>query len=226
MDSAPLFRDRHEAGRALAKRVQASLCDPSPLVLALPRGGVPVGFEIAQALSAALDVFLVRKLGLPGHEELAIGAVASGCVRVLNDSLIRNLQLSAQLIDGITAREQQELERRERSYREGRQPLQVSGRTVILVDDGLATGATMLAACRALRPKNPKRIIVAVPVASRHGCNEFRGEVDEVICLATPEPFDAVGRWYDDFSQIPDEQVVKLLAGLRARSSSTRQERR
>jgi putative phosphoribosyl transferase len=170
-----------------------------------------VGFEVAQALNADLDIFLVRKLGVPGHEELAMGAIASGGVRVLNYALIQQLGVPPELVDRVTAREQQEIERRERLYREGRPAPEVSQRTVILVDDGLATGATMLAAAQALRAKQPKRIIVAVPVASKEACEEFGKYVDQIICLATPEPFYAVGAWYENFSQTSDDEVRELL---------------
>src|SRR4051794_15211371 len=166
------------------------------IVLALPRGGVPVAYEVARALGAPLDIFLVRKLGVPGQEELALGAIASGGVRVLNSSLIRYLGLTPAVIDQITSREQQEIERCERLYRDGRPALPIVRRTVILVDDGLATGASMLAAARAVRQQAPKRIIVAVPVASSDSCEEFRTHVDEVICAETPEPFYSVGAWY------------------------------
>jgi putative phosphoribosyl transferase len=211
VDTAQIYRDRAEAGQILAQHVIAKMFHPDPLVLALPRGGVPVAFEIARALHAELDIFLVRKLGLPGHEELAIGAIATGGVRVLNHELIKELQLSEGLIDRITATEQRELERRERIYRENRPPLVVRDRTVILIDDGLATGASMMAAVRALRPQHPKRIVVAVPVAAAETCEQFRAEADDVICPATPEPFGAVGAWYHDFSQTSDNEVRKLL---------------
>jgi putative phosphoribosyl transferase len=211
MSVKPLFRDRFEAGRILGQRLAGIIDDPNPLVLALPRGGVPVGFEVAQALNADLDIFLVRKLGVPGHEELAMGAIASGGVRVLNYALIQQLGVPPELVDRVTAREQQEIERRERLYREGRPAPEVSQRTVILVDDGLATGATMLAAAQALRAKQPKRIIVAVPVASKEACEEFGKYVDQIICLATPEPFYAVGAWYENFSQTSDDEVRELL---------------
>lgn len=207
----PLFRDRREAGRALAEEIQPLMKGRQPLVLALPRGGVPVGFEIAQALEAELDVFLVRKLGMPGEEELAIGAIASGGVRVLNRDLIRYLRVSDGLIEQLTAREQIELEHREHLYRQDRPAIPVEGRTIILVDDGLATGASMMAAARALRPQGATRIVVAVPVAARQTCDELRNDADEVICLATPHPFGAVGLWYEDFSQTSDEDVRNLL---------------
>jgi predicted phosphoribosyltransferase len=211
MQIAPIFRDRFDAGRRLAERLTGFVQDPESLVLALPRGGVPVGFEVARVLHVGLDIFLVRKLGLPGHEELAIGAIASGGVRVLNEDLVKELQLSRNLIDQITAREERELKRREDLYRRGRAPLPVRDRTIILVDDGLATGATMKAASRALRLQGPRRIILAVPVAAKQTCNEFRTDVDEVVCAYTPAPFIAVGIWYEDFSQITDEEVQRLL---------------
>jgi putative phosphoribosyl transferase len=209
--SAHIYRDRADAGQTLAQYLLAQESDANPLVLALPRGGVPVAFEVARALRAELDIFLVRKLGLPGHEELAIGAIASGGVRVLNQELIQELQLSEALIDRLTATEQRELERRERLYRENRPPVIVRDRTVILIDDGLATGASMMAAIRALRPQSPKRIVVAVPVGAAETCQQFRAEADNVICSATPEPFGAVGAWYHDFSQTSDNEVRKLL---------------
>jgi putative phosphoribosyl transferase len=211
VDSAHIYRNRADAGQILAKYLLAQEYDPNPLVLALPRGGVPVAFEVARALRAELDILLVRKLGLPGHEELAIGAIASGGMRVLNHELIEELQLSEALIDRLTATEQRELERRERLYRENRPPLIVRDRTLILIDDGLATGASMMAAIRALRPQSPKRIVVAVPVAAAETCQQFRAEADNVICPATPEPFGAVGAWYHDFSQTSDNEVRKLL---------------
>jgi len=207
----PLFRDRTEAGRILARRLKPVVAGSYALILALPRGGVPVGFEIAQALHADLDVFLVRKLGVPGQEELGMGAIASGGVRVLNEPLIQYLDISPNAVARITAHEQHEIERRERAYRDGRPALPIVKRTVMLVDDGLATGASMLAAARAVRAQKPKRIIVAVPVASRDACEEFRGDVDEVICAETPEPFYSVGTWYEDFSQTSDSEVRELL---------------
>jgi putative phosphoribosyl transferase len=208
----PIFRDRYEAGEVLAERLRKTVKDAEALVLALPRGGVPVGFEIARRLPADLDVFLVRKLGVPGHEELAMGAIASGGVKVLNEPLIRQLQLSSAIVDQITQSEWREIERRELLYREGRPPVPVRGRSTILVDDGLATGATMLAAARAVRALQPSRLVVAVPVAAPEACAEFQAHVDEVVCAATPDPFYAVGVWYDDFSQTSDEEVCDLLA--------------
>ena len=203
----PIFHDRNEAGKALAERVARSVREGNALVLGLPRGGVPVAYEIAQFLNAELDVFLVRKLGLPGQEELAIGAIASGGVRVLNESLVAELQLSPLMIERIAERERIELERRERLYRKGRPRVPVQGRTVVVVDDGLATGATMKAAAKALRVEQPKRITVAVPVAAQQICDEFQMEVDEIICLHTPARFRGVGMWYEDFSQTTDQQV-------------------
>jgi putative phosphoribosyl transferase len=206
------FRDRHDAGRLLAEKLTAYAHCPDVLVLALPRGGVPVAYEVARALGTPLDVFVVRKLGVPGHEELAMGAVATGSVRVLNDDVVRGLRIPDRVIDAVTALEQQELARRERLYRGDRTPPDVRGRTVILVDDGLATGATMHAAIAALRQQEPARIVVAVPTAAPETCNALRAEVDDVVCAITPEPFHAVGLWYEDFSQTTDEEVRELLA--------------
>jgi erythromycin esterase-like protein/predicted phosphoribosyltransferase len=206
------FRDRSDAGRLLASKLAAYANHPDVLVLALPRGGVPVAYEVARALGAPLDVFLVRKLGVPGHEELAMGAVATGGVRVLNDQVVHALHIPDYVIDAVAAQEQQELARRERLYRGGRPPPDVRGRTVILVDDGLATGATMHAAIKALRLLQPDRLVVAVPTAAPEACEALRAEVDEVICAITPEPFYAVGLWYEDFSQTTDEEVRDLLA--------------
>src|SRR3981189_2671847 len=180
------FRDRREAGRQLSQHLAAYANRPDVLVLALPRGGVPVAFEVARALHAPLDVFLVRKLGLPGREELAMGAIASGGVRVLNEDVVRALRIPENVIDAVAATEQQELERRERLYRGDRPPPYVRGRTVILVDDGLATGAAMLAAIKALRKMQPARIVVAVPVASRDTCEALGSEADDVVCAVTP----------------------------------------
>ncbi|HYT92459.1 MAG TPA: phosphoribosyltransferase [Gemmataceae bacterium] len=207
-----LFRNRTEAGRQLAAKFAAYADRSDVLVLALPRGGVPVAFEVARALHAPLDVFLVRKLGVPGHEELAMGAIASGGVRVLNEDVVRPLRIPGEVIDAVAAEERQELERRERSYRGDRPAPDVRGRPVILVDDGLATGSTMRAAVAALRQQRPARIVVAVPVGAPETCAEFQEEADESICARTPEPFYAVGLWYGDFSQTTDEEVHDLLA--------------
>jgi predicted phosphoribosyltransferase len=207
-----LFRDRTEAGRLLAARLEKYAGKPDVMVLALPRGGVPVAFEVARALHAPMDVFIVRKLGVPGHEELAMGAVASGGVRVLNDHVVAGLGIPEYVIDAVVKWETEELKRRERLYRGNRPPADVRGKTVILVDDGLATGSTMLAAVQALRQQGPARIVVAVPVASPDTCELMKAYVDEIVCAATPEPFYAVGLWYEDFSQTTDEEVRELLA--------------
>jgi len=207
-----VYRNRTEAGRRLGGALAAYADRADVLVLALPRGGVPVGFEVAAALNAPLDVFVVRKLGVPSQEELALGAIATGGVLVLNEDLVLHLNIPSHVIEDIAARERSELERREQAYRDGRQPPETRGRTVILVDDGLATGATMRAAVTALRQSQPKRIIVAVPVAAPESCQELRREADEVICAITPESFHGVGEWYEDFSQTSDEEVRALLA--------------
>lgn len=206
------FRDRTEAGRRLAERLTAYADRPDVLVLALPRGGVPVAYEVARALRAPLDVFLVRKLGVPGYEELAMGAVATGGVRVLNDQIVAGLGIPDHVIEAVAEAEQQELARRERVYRGDRPPPDVRHRTVILVDDGLATGATMQAAIKALRALPPARIVVAVPTGSPETCEQLRAQADDVICAITPEPFHAVGLWYEDFTQTTDEEVRDLLA--------------
>ena len=206
-----LFTDRRDAGRTLAKQLSAYAGRPDVLVLALPRGGVPVAYEVARALDAPLDVFIVRKLGLPGHEELAIGAIASGGVRVLNEDIVRGLRIPDSVIDAVAQRELRELERRERAYRGDRPAPEAHGRTVILIDDGLATGASMRAAVAALRAQNPAEIIVAVPTAAPETCAALEPEVDKVVCATTPEPFYGVGRWYEDFSQTSDEEVRALL---------------
>jgi len=207
-----LFHDRRAAGRELATRLYAYTNRPGVVVLALPRGGVPVAFEVARALHAPLDVFLVRKLGLPGHEELAIGAIATGDVRVLNHEAVQALRVSDAVIDRVAAAERRELERRERAYRGDRPALDVRGRTVILVDDGLATGSSVRAAIVALRQQRPARIVVAVPVGAPETCAALEAEADETVCARMPEPFRAVGLWYDDFSQTTDEEVRELLA--------------
>ncbi len=209
------FRDRTDAGRKLARYLAHHADQPDVLVLALPRGGVPVAFAVAQALHAPLDVFLVRKLGVPGHEELAMGAIASNGVRVLNEDVVRDLGLADEAIARVAAREEAELTRRERAYRDDRPPPEIAGRTVILVDDGLATGATMRAAVAALRQQRPARLVVAVPTAAPAVCDALRAEVDEVVCAITPEPFYAVGLWYEDFTPTTDDEVRALLAHAR-----------
>lgn len=206
-----IFKDRTAAGQFLAAKLRAYANRPDVLVLALPRGGVPVAFEVAKALNAPLDVFVVRKLGVPDHEELAMGAIASSGVRVLNDQVVQGLCISEAAIDQVAAKEQQELERRERLYRDNRPFPALDGRTAILVDDGLATGATMSAAVMALRQQQAGRIVVAVPISSPETCREFKGKVDEIICAETPHPFYSVGLWYDNFSQTTDEEVHDLL---------------
>lgn len=206
-----IFRDRTEAGKFLAARLAHYAGQPDLLVLALPRGGVPVAFEVAKALEAPLDVFLVRKLGFPGHEEAAMGAIASGGVIVLNEEMLQGMRIPDHVIDSVVERELQELKRRENMYRAGLPPIDVNGRVVILVDDGLATGSTMRAAAQALRKQNPKRLVVAVPVGAPETCDEFRSEVDEIICGVEPETLYAVGVWYEDFSQTTDEEVQRLL---------------
>jgi putative phosphoribosyl transferase len=208
------FHDRIDAGRQLAAQLTAYANRPDVLILALPRGGVPVAFEVAQALDAPLDVFLVRKLGLPGQEELAMGAIATGGVTVLNSEVVDRLGIPDEVIDHVAAQEQRELERRERLYRNDRPPPNVRGKTVILVDDGLATGATMYAAAAALREQAPDRIVVAVPTAAPETCDAFRDAVDEIVCAITPDPFYAVGRWYEDFSQTTDDEVRDLLGAV------------
>jgi putative phosphoribosyl transferase len=216
MEQERSFRDRGEAGRRLAAALSDRAGRDDILVLGLPRGGVLVASEVARALAAPLDVFLVRRLGVPGHGELAMGAIASGGVRILNEEVIRMFGLTEQSIAEVAAQEQRELERRERVYRKDRPTLEVGGRTVILVDDGLATGSTMNAAVLAVRAQHPRELIVAVPVGTRESCEALRGQVDEVVCLSTPESFGAVSDWYDDFTQTTDEEVLELLAGATA----------
>ncbi len=206
------FRDRREAGRVLARLLGRYAGRDDVVVLALPRGGVPVAYEVAKALAAPLDVFVVRKLGVPGHGELAMGALASGGSLVLDERLIRSLRIGEAAIERPLAAEARELERRERAYRGGRELPELAGKTVILVDDGLATGSTMRAAALAVRKHRPARIVVAVPVAAAQTCNELRADVDEVVCAVTPRAFHAVGLWYDDFSQTSDAEVRELLA--------------
>jgi putative phosphoribosyl transferase len=206
-----IFQDRREAGARLAEVLEPLHQQDDLLVLALPRGGVPVGYEVARALDAPLDVFVVRKLGVPGHEEFAMGAIASGGVRVFNEDVVERLDIDPDSIERVTRREQAELERREQLYRGGRPPAMLEGRTAILVDDGLATGATMRAAVQAVRKKGAKYIVVAAPVGSPRTCAQLEEEADAVVCAVTPEPFFGVGQWYDDFSQTSDEEVHDLL---------------
>lgn len=215
------FRDRVEAGRRLAKDLAAYTGAPGLLVLALPRGGVPVAAEVAEALNAPLDIFLVRKLGVPGQEELAMGAIASGGIRVLNDEVLRYASVAPDVIDAVAARELRELERRERAYRGDRPEPEVRGRTVILVDDGLATGSSMRAAVAALHTEHPARLVVAVPVAARETCDSFRTLVDDIVCTLAPDVFYAVGLWYEDFSQTTDEEVSVLLDRARERQPAS-----
>jgi putative phosphoribosyl transferase len=213
-----LFANRFEAGRILASKLGEFSGRSGVVVLALPRGGVPVGYEVAQALQAPLDVFVVRKLGTPGQEELAMGALAPGGITVLNHEVIQALGIPQQTIDAVVAREERELERREREYRDGRPAANIRGKITILVDDGLATGSSMRVAAKALRKEAAAQIVVAVPVASPSTCAEFETEVDKVVCATTPEPFWAVGQWYRDFSQTTDEEVRELLARAAAAS--------
>jgi putative phosphoribosyl transferase len=205
------FRDRSQAGQLLAERL-LEYTNSDVLILALPRGGVPVGFEIAKALHARLEVFLVRKLGVPGQEELAMGAVASGGVRVLNEDIVQSLAITPVMIEQVATRETAELERREKAYR-GHEPFpDLKGKTVICVDDGIATGATMRAAIAALRQAQPATLIVAAPTSARDTYEQLSQEADKVVCLATPEPYVAVGLWYEQFPQTSDDEVKRLLA--------------
>jgi len=215
------FRDRRLAGEALAAHLTDYRSRADLRVLALPRGGVPVGYEVAVALEAPLDVFVVRKLGVPGHEELAFGAVATGGERVLSDDVIRALGITTEIVERVTATERRELERRERAYRGDSHAVDVHGSTVILVDDGLATGATMRVAVRALRANRPARIVVAVPVASMQAFQELSREADDVIAVSTPDPFVAVGAWYQDFTETTDDNVRALMARAHARFTAT-----
>jgi putative phosphoribosyl transferase len=211
MSETKRFRDRHEAGRQLARALDRYAHHGDTIVLGLPRGGVPVAYEVARALDAPLDVFLVRKLGTPGHEELAMGAIATGGLRVVNEQVRAMLQVTDDAIDRVAAREQDELERRELAYRGAMPTPDLRGRTVIVVDDGLATGSTMRAAAQALLAHTPRWLVVAVPVAAAETCNLLRDIADDVVCVRTPERFQAVGLWYDDFSQISDDEVRALL---------------
>jgi predicted phosphoribosyltransferase len=211
------FRDRTEAGRALAERLR-EYADEEVVVLALPRGGVPVAYEVAKALDAPLGVFVVRKLGVPGYPELAMGAIASGGSVVLDEGLVQRLGISRRLLEQVVAGEADELARREELYSGDNGLPDLEGKTVILVDDGLATGATMRAAALALRERNPAKIVVAVPVAAEETCRQFEDVVDDVVCAVTPRPFYAVGMWYEDFDQTSDEEVRDLLAQSGSRS--------
>jgi predicted phosphoribosyltransferase len=221
MEPRPL-RDRREAGRLLAEQLRGYAGRDDVIVLALPRGGVPVAYEIAEALGAPLDVFLVRKLGVPGHEELALGAIATGGIRVVNGQLVDALGMTTDEVEAVAARELSELERRERAYRGDSPPPDVTGKTVILVDDGLATGSSMWAAVLAVRADDPARVVVAVPVADPDVCERFRGEADAVVCLMTPKPLRSVGSWYEDFEQTTDDEVRELLAKARRRGARRR----
>jgi putative phosphoribosyl transferase len=219
--ASEVFRDRREAGQELGRRLLPAYRERDVLVLALPRGGVPVAYEVALALHAPLDVIVVRKLGVPGHEEYAMGAIASGGIRLLNDAVVRELGISPAAIEDVVRAEHIELERRERLYRDGRPPPDGRGRTVLLVDDGLATGSTMLVAIRALRAQQPARVAVAVPIAAADTCESLRSEADDVLCARTPWPFRAVGLWYRDFSQTSDDEVGALLRLARQTEPAT-----
>jgi predicted phosphoribosyltransferase len=216
LDAHPVrFADRRQAGQVLAQKLARYRGERDVVVLALPRGGVPVAYEVAKALDAPLDVFVVRKLGLPGHEEFAMGALATGGVMVMNPD-VRDLHVPEAALEAVVARERAELDRRERLYRGDRPPVALENKTVILVDDGLATGSTMLAAATAVKGANPKAVVVAVPVAATETCQALRSHVDDVVCAATPEPFRAVGLWYRDFAQVGDSEVHTLLETQRA----------
>ena len=217
----PIFQDRRDAGKKLAQALERYADRDDVLVLALPRGGVPVAYEVAKALDAPLDVFLVRKLGVPGHAELAMGAIASGGVRVLNREIVRGLNISEEAIESVAEQERQELRRREQAYRGDRSEPKVEGQTAILIDDGLATGATMRAAVEALREQGPARIVVAVPTASPDVCRSFENRADEVVCVATPQPFYAVGASYAQFSQTTDDEVREYLRLARRQGLTT-----
>jgi len=205
------FADRYHAGRRLAAALTSYAGRPNLLVLALPRGGVPVGYEVARALNAPLDIMLVRKLGVPGHEELAMGAIASHGVRILSDDVVEALGIPDRMIATVAANEEHELARREKAYRDKRPPLDPRGKTVILVDDGLATGSTMRAAAAAIKAQHPERLVIAVPVAPQQTCERLLRDADDVVCATVPEPFFAVGSWYDDFTQTTDTEVRELL---------------
>jgi putative phosphoribosyl transferase len=206
-----IYRNRSNAGKILAAHLSDYAEREDVIVLALPRGGVPVAFEVAKILRAPFDIFLVRKLGVPGQEELAMGAISTGGVRVINVDVVDYLRIPETVIDSIAAEELHELERRQRAYRGDRSELDLRGKVVILIDDGLATGSTMRAAVAALRQQDPARIVVAVPVSAPQTCDEYRMGADEIICVVTPEPFYGVGQWYEDFSQTTDQEVRDLL---------------
>ncbi len=216
----PRFLDRYDAGRHLASALSTYADRSDLLILALPRGGVPVAYEVARALHAPLDVFLVRKLGFPGHPELAMGAIATGGVRIIDNQLVQMFGVPDDAIERVTAVELRELERREQLYRAGRAAPDVTGHTVILIDDGLATGSTMRAAVEALRQEGARKIVVAVPVAPPETCESFREIVDDIVCAVTPEPFQAVGLWYANFSETSDDEVKELLARSERESPS------
>lgn len=219
-----LFMDRRQAGRVLASSLRSYAGRPDLVVLALPRGGVPVAYEIARALRAPLDVFVVRKLGVPGHEELAMGALAPDGVCILDERIVGGLDISSEDISRAVRHQRRELVRREHAYRGEQPPVDVSDRTVILVDDGLATGSTMRAAIEALRRQHPARIVAAVPVAAPETCGEMSAVADEMMCAATPQPFHAVGLWYEDFSQTSDAEVRELLEAARERGQRPEEE--
>jgi putative phosphoribosyl transferase len=206
-----MFKDRFDAGRKLSERLAAYDSLPDTIALALPRGGVPVAYEIARRLNLPLDIFIVRKLGLPGQEELAMGAIASGGIRVVNQSVLDQVQISQRVFDSVTANELRELERRERLYRGQHSSIEVTGKNVLLIDDGLATGTSMRAAIDALKKKNPAKIIVAVPVSPSDTYQEIKALVDDIVCVLTPYPFYSVGHWYEDFPQTSDQEVTSLL---------------
>lgn len=207
-----IFANRREAGKLLADELKRYVGQSAVLVLALPRGGVPVAYEVAQALGVPLDVMVIRKLGAPGHEELALGAIASGGVRVVNDDLVRQLRIAPDVLEQVARREAKELARRERDYRGERPPLVVEGKTIILVDDGIATGASMNAAISALKQQAPKKLVIAVPTGAQESINKLRQQVDDIVCLTAPAHFVAVGQFYRDFSQTTDDEVRQLLA--------------
>ena len=221
IDMARCFQDRTDAGRLLAKKLSQYADRKDVIIVGMPRGGVPVAFEVAKSLRIPLDVFVVRKLGVPGHEELAMGAIASGGIRVLNEAIIRSTRISEAVIDAVTERERIELERRELAYRGHRSAPIVKEKTVILVDDGIATGSTMLAAVAALKQQQPARIVVAVPAAPVDSCDELQQAVDELVVISRPEPFYSVGHWYEIFGQTSDKQVQKLLRESRHLAQGT-----